>query len=273
MSARRYLVCAAVSVAMHSLLAFSADQEPAPFSLKTAPKKSERVSIALMSAPSKATPLEENQNPKETQTPVLKAPEKTEKAAEPPQKQATKPASTKAKAVEKASSQPLSSPIKPAAPLTTKQASEKKPPVLKAPTKKNSEKKEQNNVKKAQKETKVLNKKPTARPQSKDASSVNQKESAPIQVEKPAFKVKPKAPKYPRIAKRKNMEGTVLIEVWLDEKGNQIKHILIKSSSFALLDKAAMTAVKQWHFKGHTENGVPKAHRVRIPVLFKLDAS
>ena len=271
MSARCYLVCAVVSVAMHSLLAFSADQEPTPFSLKTAPEKSERVSIALMSAPSKATPLEENQ--KETQTPILKAPEKTEKDAAPPQKQAKKPVSTKAKAVEKASTQALSSPTKPAAPFTKKQTSEKKPPVLKAPPKKNSEKKEQNKIKKDPKETKVVNKKPTARPQSKDASSVNQKESAPIQVEKPAFKVKPIAPKYPYIAKRKNMEGTVLIEVWLDEKGNQIKHILIKSSSFGLLDKAAMTAVKQWHFKSHSENGVPKAHRVRIPVLFKLDAS
>ena len=265
MSARCYLVCAAVSVAMHSLLAFSADHEPLPFSLQTASEKSERVSIALVSSPAEASSKKQAQEPKEPVTPVQKTretiPEKPQEDAR-PQIQATKPALTKANALEKAATK--------AAPSIKKTPPPKKTaPAIKKPV----SPKKNNENKKDHKKTNLADKKTMARLQSKSSSSVNQKESAPIQVEKPAFKVKPSPPKYPRLAKRKNMEGTVLIEIWLDEKGNQIKRVLIKSSSFRLLDNAAMTSVKQWRFKGYIEKGVPRAHRVRIPVLFKLDAS
>lgn len=93
----------------------------------------------------------------------------------------------------------------------------------------------------------------------------------PKLVENPQFKLQPTPINYPRLAKRKGMQGTVLIELWLDEKGEQRKKLLIQGSGFELLDNAALTAIAQWRFQAYVENGVAKAHRVRIPVRFNLD--
>ncbi|MGF1767458.1 energy transducer TonB [Enterovibrio makurazakiensis] len=104
-----------------------------------------------------------------------------------------------------------------------------------------------------------------------DAQMNQAKDSAPVLVERPAFKVRPSQPKYPRIAKRRGMEGNVLIEVWLDKDGNQTDQNILKSSGFKELDTAALDAVKKWRFNGYKQDGVALAHRVRIPVRFNLD--
>nr|WP_211091965.1 energy transducer TonB [Vibrio agarilyticus] len=101
--------------------------------------------------------------------------------------------------------------------------------------------------------------------------STQAKPAKPVLVEKPKFLVRPQAPTYPRVAKRKGMQGTVLIEVWLDKHGTQAKQLVLKSSGFDVLDTAALTAVKKWRFSAHRVNGIATQHRVRIPVRFNLD--
>lgn len=90
-------------------------------------------------------------------------------------------------------------------------------------------------------------------------------------VSKPTFATRPGAVNYPKLAKRRGIEGQVLIEVWIGTKGQQLKQKLIKSSGAHILDKAALTAIKKWHFSSHIVNGKAIAHRVQIPVRFKLD--
>lgn len=93
----------------------------------------------------------------------------------------------------------------------------------------------------------------------------------PILINKPSFLSRPTQPRYPRMARRRGIEGSSTYEVWLDEKGRQIKQILVLSSGAPSLDKAALRAIKQWRFSPHTINGRAVAHRIKIPVRFKLD--
>jgi len=93
----------------------------------------------------------------------------------------------------------------------------------------------------------------------------------PQLIEKSRFLSKPTPPKYPRIAKRKGLEGTVTYEVWLDEKGKQVKLLLKNSSGAKVLDVAALKAIKSWEFSPHSINGKQIAHRIYIPISFQLD--
>ncbi|ENM5903276.1 energy transducer TonB [Vibrio mimicus] len=95
--------------------------------------------------------------------------------------------------------------------------------------------------------------------------------SQPILVDKPTFVSAPVQPRYPRVAQKRGIEGTVMYEIWLDEQGNQIQQYLITSSGTEVLDKSALEAIKQWKFSPRILDGVPVAHRVHIPVRFKLE--
>ncbi|EKO3677434.1 energy transducer TonB [Vibrio metschnikovii] len=93
----------------------------------------------------------------------------------------------------------------------------------------------------------------------------------PTLVETPSFLSRPTPPHYPRLAQKRGIEGVALYEVWLDEHGRQIKQILLSSSGAQLLDQSALSAIKQWKFSPYTVNGQTMAHRVQIPVRFKLE--
>lgn len=93
----------------------------------------------------------------------------------------------------------------------------------------------------------------------------------PQLIQKSRFLSKPRPPKYPRLAKRKGIEGTVTYEVWLDEKGQQVKLLLKSSSGAKVLDAAALKAIKKWKFSPHSINGKKIAHRIYIPISFQLD--
>lgn len=119
-------------------------------------------------------------------------------------------------------------------------------------------------------------KSPSPRPEEKATPTISQaavetQKSTPKLVEKPTFRAKPTAITYPRIAKKKGLQGKVLVEVWIDQRGQQIKRILLDSSGFSVLDDAAMSAISHWEFNASTEQGINIAHRVQIPVNFKLD--
>lgn len=93
----------------------------------------------------------------------------------------------------------------------------------------------------------------------------------PQLVSESRFAKTPQPPSYPRLAKRKGIEGTVVYEVWLDENGKQIKIKLKDSSGTKMLDKAASKAIAQWKFLPYKVNGLAVAHRVYVPIKFKLD--
>ena len=95
--------------------------------------------------------------------------------------------------------------------------------------------------------------------------------SQPVMLTKASFLNRPAPPKYPRMAKKRGIEGVVMYEVWLDESGNQVKQVLISSSGATILDKSALEAIKKWQFSPQSIDGQRVAHRIQIPVRFKLD--
>lgn len=105
----------------------------------------------------------------------------------------------------------------------------------------------------------------------KVAQQSNELQSKPQLIQKSRFLSTPTPPKYPRMAKRRGIEGTVTYEVWLDEKGKQTKLLLKDSSGAKVLDVAALKAIKNWEFSPHIVNGKRIAHRIYIPISFQLD--
>ena len=77
-------------------------------------------------------------------------------------------------------------------------------------------------------------------------------------------------PEYPGLARRRGWEGTVLLEVDVSE-GGLVKSVRVNTtSSYGLLDNAALDAVKNWRFQPGTKGGKPVAMKVLVPVHFIL---
>lgn len=84
------------------------------------------------------------------------------------------------------------------------------------------------------------------------------------------YRQTPVPAEYPPLARRRGIEGRVLVQVWLDGQGEQLKREIIESSGSALLDQAALRSVSRNQFLPHTLNGVGHAARLRLPVIFRL---
>lgn len=86
----------------------------------------------------------------------------------------------------------------------------------------------------------------------------------------PKFKKKIE-PKYPAAAKRDGIEGTVQLEVLIDEQGRVRKIRVLKSPGHGL-DRAAIAAVSKSRFHPGFVNGKAVPVKIKIPYRFVLDA-
>ena len=75
-------------------------------------------------------------------------------------------------------------------------------------------------------------------------------------------------PEYPEIARSANVDGTVMIQALVGKDGRVKDTKIVKS--VAMLDAAAVAAVKQWVFKPALSNNKPVAVWVAVPVKFSL---
>lgn len=91
-----------------------------------------------------------------------------------------------------------------------------------------------------------------------------------IEVKRPRFSTPPAQPRYPRLARKKGLEGIATLEVLFNQAGEQLSLTLVSSSGFNLLDKAALDAVKQWHFSA-PDKQIAYAYKVRVPIRFSLN--
>ena len=91
-----------------------------------------------------------------------------------------------------------------------------------------------------------------------------------VELEKPLFTTPPPRPNYPRIARKKGLEGTAMVEVMFNEWGEQLALTLVKSSGFSLLDKAALEAVETWQFEAPPQK-LASHYKVRVPIRFALN--
>lgn len=79
-----------------------------------------------------------------------------------------------------------------------------------------------------------------------------------------------KPPRYPSEARRKGIEGTVVLDVEIAETGKVSGLNITDSSGSALLDNAAIEAVKSWTFEPSVAGARLQASTVRLPIRFVL---
>jgi periplasmic protein TonB len=86
----------------------------------------------------------------------------------------------------------------------------------------------------------------------------------------PLYRINP-APKYPRIARRRGYQGTVVLEVLVDLNGRVGDLRVSTSSGYKILDKAALASVKDWAFEPGMRGDQKVEMWVRVPVRFQLN--
>lgn len=81
----------------------------------------------------------------------------------------------------------------------------------------------------------------------------------------PAQAIEPRLPEYPDAARRSNIEGFVLLEADIDERG-KLRKVRVRQSLQRTLDDAALASVQQWRFQPARLDGrsVPSTRLIRI---------
>lgn len=87
---------------------------------------------------------------------------------------------------------------------------------------------------------------------------------------KPRFRIPPTPAVYPPRSIELGQQGEVMVRVRLEPDGSAAEITVWRSSNFPLLDRAALTAVRGWHFLPALRDGRPVAAWVEIPVRFHL---
>ena len=80
-------------------------------------------------------------------------------------------------------------------------------------------------------------------------------------------------PRYPLIARRNGVEGTVKLKVLVTREGRAAQVMLEQSSGSSALDTAARDAVRDWQFVPARKGQEPTESWVVVPVVFKLEGT
>lgn len=75
---------------------------------------------------------------------------------------------------------------------------------------------------------------------------------------------------YPQLATRAGVEGTVVIQFVVDERGNVVDPVILRSAN-ELLTEAALKAVVESRFVPGQQSGRPVKVRFAMPVTFRLN--
>lgn len=86
---------------------------------------------------------------------------------------------------------------------------------------------------------------------------------------RPMYRTNP-SPYYPRLARKRGYEGTVVLEVLVDPSGKVKDLQVFKSGGYAILDKAAADSVKDWLFEPGMRGDEKLEMWVKIPIRFQL---
>lgn len=77
-------------------------------------------------------------------------------------------------------------------------------------------------------------------------------------------------PKYPAIARRLGLEGTVTLAITVGKEGQALEVEVAESSGHDMLDNAAVSAIKKWRFIPGTKNGEPVVQTLQTKWTYKL---
>lgn len=80
-------------------------------------------------------------------------------------------------------------------------------------------------------------------------------------------------PPYPILARRRGLEGVVVLAVWVDDLGQAQSVNLHRSSGHAVLDQSALETVKTWRFVPARRGGHTVAAAIEVPIRFALNGA
>jgi protein TonB len=78
-------------------------------------------------------------------------------------------------------------------------------------------------------------------------------------------------PEYPTLARQTHIQGTVVVDAVIDEKGNVVQTRVV--SGHPLLIDAALKAVLQWKYEPTSLNGQPISVELHVQVNFNVNAA
>ena len=97
----------------------------------------------------------------------------------------------------------------------------------------------------------------------------DQPETVHIKTAAPLYKENPR-PEYPRLARRRGYQGTVMLDVLVDQDGRVSDLKIAESSGYSILDKKAVSSVKKWIFQPGKKGDHNIAMWVKVPIRFEL---
>ncbi len=77
-------------------------------------------------------------------------------------------------------------------------------------------------------------------------------------------------PRYPEFARRNGWEGSVMVRAKVSATGRVLSVSVARPSRYAVLDQAAVQAVKGWKFRPRTIGGIAVEATIEVPVNFSL---
>lgn len=77
-------------------------------------------------------------------------------------------------------------------------------------------------------------------------------------------------PGYPAMAREQGYEGVVLVKAEVLTNGRVGQTVIRKSSGYAILDEAAVNAVKTWKFEPARKSGTPYKTWAELPIKFVI---
>ena len=104
-----------------------------------------------------------------------------------------------------------------------------------------------------------------------DESNVSEASTKFVSYDDPPKPKTPIRPKYPKEAKEAGIEGTVIVQVFVDEKGKVTETKILKGIPNSGLDEAAIEAIRKTRFKPAKARGKSVGVWISIPVNFRLN--
>lgn len=75
---------------------------------------------------------------------------------------------------------------------------------------------------------------------------------------------------YPELAREAEMEGIVMVLIYVDERGNVFNVQILQSSVPRILEEEALRAARKWRFKPGRQRNQPVKTTISVPFHFKL---
>jgi protein TonB len=110
---------------------------------------------------------------------------------------------------------------------------------------------------------------PAPEPEAVEAPADDDDDRAAVQASVPLYDLNP-PPLYPRTARRRNYQGTVILDVFVTAHGKVAQVRIAESSGYEILDRSAVKSVQGWRFAPARRAGHPIQMWVQVPVRFEL---